>query len=79
MNWAKNVGVKVVHYVKMGHAPQVDAEEPNNWDLGNAMREKEKNFSTDLLLLLPETTNGPHLLLFLKTLVCLVRNNNRTT
>ena len=38
MNSAKYVGVKNVQYIKMGHAPRVNAEEPNNWDLGNAVR-----------------------------------------
>ena len=37
INWAKYVGVKSVQYIKMGHAPRVDAEEQNNWDLGNAV------------------------------------------
>ena len=58
----------------MGHAPRVDAEEQNNWDLGNAVRETEKNFSTDLQeLLMSETTNDPSLL---KTLVCLERQQH---
>ena len=69
VNWAKYVGVKSVQYIKMGHAPRTTADEPNNWDFGNAVRESEKNFSTDQLLL-PETTNDPTLL---KTLVCLER------
>ena len=73
INWAKYVGVKSVQYIKMGHAPRVDAEEQNNWDLGNAVRETEKNFSTDLQLLMSETTNDPSLL---KTLVCLERQQH---
>ena len=68
VNWAKHVGVKSVHYIKMVHAPKVDAEETNHWDLGNAVRETKKNFSTDLHLLMIETTNDPKIL---KTLVCL--------
>ena len=28
VNWAKYVGVKGVQYIKMGHAPKVDSEEP---------------------------------------------------
>ena len=51
----------------MGQAPQINAEEPNNWDLGNAVRKTEKNFSTDLQLLMTETTNDP----LLKTIVCI--------
>ena len=70
VNWAKYAGVKSVQYIKMGHAPRTTAEEPNDWDLGNAVRESEKNFSTDLQLLMTETTNDPTLL---KTLVCLER------
>ena len=41
VNWAKLVGVKRVQYIKMGHAPKVDAEEPNDWDLGNAVKNGE--------------------------------------
>ena len=67
INWAKYIGVKSVQYIKMGHAPKVDAEEQNNWELGKAVREAEKNFSTDLQLLMSETTNDPSLL---RTLVC---------
>ena len=70
VNWAKYVGVKSVQYIKLGYAPRTTAEEPNDWDLGNAVRESEKNFSTDLQLLMTETTNDPTLL---KTLVCLER------
>ena len=70
VNWAKYAGVKSVQYIKMGHAPRTTAEEQNDWDLGNAVRESEKNFSTDLQLLMTETTNDPTLL---KTLVCLER------
>ena len=70
VNWAKYAGVKSVQYIKMGHAPRTTAEEQNDWDLGNAVRESEKNFSTDIQLLMTETTNDPTLL---KTLVCLER------
>ena len=73
INWAKYVGVKSVQYIKMGHAPRVDAVEQNNWDLGNAVRETEKQFATDLQLLMTETTNDPSLL---KTLVCLERQQH---
>ena len=73
INWAKYVGVKSVQYIKMGHAPRVDAIERNNWDLGNAVRETEKQFATDLQLLMTETTNDPSLL---KTLVCLERQQH---
>ena len=70
INWARYVGVKSVQYVKMGHASKVTAMEENNWDLEQAVRETERNFSTDLQLLMNETTNDPTLL---KTLVCLER------
>ena len=46
VNWAKYVGVTSVQYIKMGHAPRTTAEEPNDLDLGNAVRESEKNFGT---------------------------------
>ena len=70
INWARYVGVKSVQYVKMGHAHKVMAREDNNWDLEQAVRETEKNFSTDLQLLMSKTTNDPTLL---KSLVCLER------
>ena len=70
------MGVNSVQYIKMGHAPKVDEEELNNWDLGNAVRETEKNFSTDLQLLMSETTNDSSLL---KTLVCLERQQYQSS
>ena len=73
INWARYVGVKCVQYVKMGHAPKVLAQKANNWELEQAVRETEKNFSTDLQLLMSETTNDPVLL---KTLVCLERQQH---
>ena len=73
MNWSKYVGVKSVHYKNMCHAFLVNAEEPNNWDLGSAVRETERNFFRDFQISMTETTIDPHLL---KTLVCLER---RTT
>ena len=72
-NWARYVGVKSVQYVKMGHAPKVAALDENTWDLEQAVRETEKNFSTDLQLLMTETTNDPTLL---KTLVSLERQQH---
>ena len=73
INWARYVGVRSVQYVKMGHAPKVAAMEENNWDLGQAVRETERNFTTDLQLLMNETTNDPTML---KTLVCLERQQH---
>ena len=73
INWARYVGVKSVQYVKMGHASKVTAMEENNWDLRQAVRETERNFSTDLRLLMNETTNDPTLL---KTLVCRERQQH---
>ena len=73
INWVEYVGVKSVQYIKMGHAPKVNAEEPNNWDLSNAVRETEKQFATNLQLLMTENTNDPRLL---KTLVCLDRQQH---
>ena len=70
INWANYIGVKSVQYIKMGQAPKVQALEQNNWDLENTVRETEKEFATDLQLLMSETTNDPKLL---KTLVCLER------
>ena len=73
INWARYVGVKSVQYVKMGHAPKIVSEENKNWDLEQAVRETEKNFSTNLQLLMTELTNDPNLL---KTLVCLERQQH---
>ena len=61
-------GSENVQYVKMGHVPKVAALDENTWDLEQAVRETEKNFSTDLQLLMTEATNDPTLL---KTLVSL--------
>ena len=52
---ARYVGVKSVRYVKMGHAPKKAAKEQNDWNLEQAVRETEQNFSTDLQLLITET------------------------
>ena len=57
----------------MGHAPRIAAQGENNWDLEQAVRETEKNFSTDLQLLMTETTNDP---ILLKILVCLERQQH---
>ena len=72
-NWARYVGVKSVQYVKMGHAPKVAALDENTWDLEQTVRETKKNFTTDLQLLMTETTNDPTLL---KTLVSLERHQH---
>ena len=42
---AKYVGVKSVKYMKIGHALKVDTEEPNDWDLKNAVPETGKIFN----------------------------------
>ena len=55
----KFVGVKNVQSTQMGNAPRVNAEEPNNWNLGNAVRETENNISADMQLLMIETINDP--------------------
>ena len=52
----------------MGHAPNIEAEE--NWEVAEAVRQADKKFSTDLSLLMRETTNDETLV---KTLVCLER------
>ena len=62
MNWARYVGVKSVQYVKMGHAPRIAAEEKNDWNLEQAVLEREENFSTDIQLLINVTTKDPNLL-----------------
>ena len=69
-NWTNYIGIKNVQYIKMGHAPRVQALEQNSWDLEQTVRETEKEFATDLQLLKTETANDPNLL---KTLVCLER------
>ena len=72
-NWARYGGVKSVQYVKMGHAPRIAAQGENKSNLEQAVRETEKKFSTDLQLLMTETTNDPTLL---KNLVCLEREQH---
>ena len=49
-NWANCLGVKSVQYTKMGHAPRIQALEPNDWDHENTVREAEKKN-------LPRTSN----------------------
>ena len=71
INWARYVEVKSVQYVKMGHAPKIFAEEDKNWDVEQAVRETERKFSTDVQLLITETTNDPNIS---NTLVCLERH-----
>ena len=66
-------GSKECPLFKNGHAQKIAALDENNWDLEQAVRETEKNFSTDLQLLMTETTNDPTLL---KTLVCLERQQH---
>ena len=61
-HWANYLGVKTVQYIKMGHAPRIQAMEPNNWDHENTVRENKKEFATDIQLLMTETTNDPKLL-----------------
>ena len=58
--------------MKMGHAPKADAEKPNDWDLGIAVRETENQFAKDSQLPMTETPND----LSLKTLVCLERKHH---
>ena len=76
IKWARYVEVKSVQYVKMGHAPKIAAEELNDWNLEQTVQETEKNYSTDLQLLMTETTNDKSLL---KTLVCLERQQHELT
>ena len=70
INWANYLGVKSVQYIKMGHAPRIQALEPKSWEHENTVGDTEKEFATDLQLLRTETTNDSKLL---KTLVCLER------
>ena len=42
INWANNVGIKSVQYIKMGHSPKVQAFEQKSWDLENTVREQRK-------------------------------------
>ena len=73
INWARYVGVKSVQYVKMGHAPKILAQETKQLGPGAGGESNRKSFSTDLQLLMNETTNDPVLL---KTLVCLERQQH---
>ena len=56
-----------------GPSTKIGRRRTEHLDLGNAVRETEKQFSTDLQLLLTETTNDPSLL---KILVCLERQQH---
>ena len=67
--WSKKCPV-----CKDGTSPKlIGAEEQNDWNLEQAVGETEKNFSTDLQLLMTETTNESNLL---KTLVCMERQQH---
>ena len=57
----------------MGNAPRIAAEKTNDWNLEQAVREPEKNVSTDLQLLMTDTANHTTLL---KTVVCLERQQH---
>ena len=72
INWVQYVGCKNVQYVRMGNAPRVSAEE-NERDTAATAKDAEKKFSTDLSLIIKETTNDPKLL---KTLVALERQQH---
>ena len=67
VNWAKNVGVKSIQYIMIGHEHRMNVEEPNDRDLVNAATVTATKFSTNHLLLMTETTRDPSLL---KTLFC---------
>ena len=41
IHWARYVGLKIVQYVKMGHAAKIAALEDNNRDFEQAVRETE--------------------------------------
>ena len=73
INWARYVGCKSVLNIKMGHAPKIAAESGEEFDTAQTVREAERMFSTDLNLLLTETTNDEKLL---KTLVALERQQH---
>ena len=62
INWTNYIGIKNVQYIKMGHAPRVQALEQYSWDLEQTVRETEKELAKDLQLLMTETTNDPKLL-----------------
>ena len=57
INWAKYAGCKSIQYIKIGHAPKINAEESGDYDQAQTARDVEKKFSTDLKLLVAETTN----------------------
>ena len=44
INWVNYLGVKSVQYIKLGHAPRIQALEPKNWDL-KTLSEKPKKHS----------------------------------
>ena len=42
INWANYLGIKSVQYIKMGHAPRIQAIEPNNWDHENRQGNRKR-------------------------------------
>ena len=71
INFARYPGSKTVHYVKMGAALHI--QDDPTWNLAETIRSVDKKFSTDLELLMKETTNDENLI---KTLVCIERNQH---
>ena len=59
INWANHIAVKSVQYIKMGHAPDLQAKELNDSDFENTVRETGEENVTDLQMLLTENTNDP--------------------
>ena len=68
-NWAWYVGTKKSNTSKWDmHQEWQPAEKDNDRDLEQVVRETEKSFSTDLLLLMTDTTRNPSLLQTLRIL-----------
>ena len=53
-NWARYVGCKSAHYMKMGYAPKINAHDGEGYDTANTVCEAEERFATDLNLLMTE-------------------------
>ena len=70
VNWTKYAGFKTIRYLKMGNVPNVQSTDGHDWKVDQTVRDVEKNFLTDLNLLMKETVNDEPLL---KTLICLER------
>ena len=70
INFKRHLGATGVRYIQMGQASHV--QDNTTWDMEEAIRQAEQEFTTDLKTIATETTNDEKML---KTLGCLERRS----